>query len=208
MEKIYNFCVYKLKNERSEVKFANYKNFRISCTRCFKIPSIDSKLCFKERYRPLRVSEKDFGIPFREDSKNDIYKRNTNHNIITVTNKKTKVEVFFDFWTSIARPYILSTVELLESFDCFIGDAILGILSFDEFCSELGYSNDSIEAQKIHNKCKESSIAAMKVLDENIYDFASSLREHIDKRHDNKEIKEKRTEDKKLEELENENQKA
>lgn len=100
---------------------------------------------------------------------------NWNRNIIHVRNTKTKTSIRFDFWGSIVSPELQSPYDLKNAFYCFISDAISGLASFDDFCSEFGYNTDSRTAEKIWKSCKKSTEKAKRIIDEDIYDFANEL---------------------------------
>lgn len=47
---------------------------------------------------------------------------------------------------------------------CLFSDARCGEMSFDDFCSDFGYSNDSLSALDIYRKCAESGKKLKKAL--------------------------------------------
>lgn len=61
--------------------------------------------------------------------------------------------VFFDFWTSKARPKAESEDDILSAFNCVVHDALCGANSFEYFCWELGYNEDSRKDEKIYLAC-------------------------------------------------------
>lgn len=84
----------------------------------------------------------------------------------------------FAFWSSIAKPVIDSDSDLLDAIDCFCSDACSGSESFDSFCDELGYDNDSIKARKVWRACVKSKGKLESILgDMDIYDFSNALRD-------------------------------
>jgi hypothetical protein len=79
---------------------------------------------------------------------------NWNNHLITVSHKGNRTT--FDFWASIAEPEIRKRSDLKHAFYCFVSDAISAKESFENFCSELGYNNDSIQALNTYKACKVS----------------------------------------------------
>ena len=51
----------------------------------------------------------------------------------------------------------LTDEDHISAFYCFLGDAISGSQSFEEFCDELGYDEDSRKAEKIWKACQEAT---------------------------------------------------
>lgn len=101
---------------------------------------------------------------------------NWNHHRVTVS--KGGRRTTFDFWASIANPEIRSRSDLLGAFDCFLSDACAGQQSFDEFCSEFGYDNDSRRAEQTHKACIRSYDKAQRILaGDDLYDLSNKLRE-------------------------------
>jgi hypothetical protein len=104
-------------------------------------------------------------------------KDNFNNHMITVTNMETGVKIRFEFWASIAKPEITEETEILNAFYCLVSDAIAGNDSFENFCSEFGYDQDSRTAEKIYRKCKKQLEKLQKIYDGDIYDLANELQE-------------------------------
>lgn len=103
-------------------------------------------------------------------------RENWNHHAVTVTNTATQKRTTFDFWASLASPEVRSRSDLLGAFRCFLGDAISGMQSFDDFCSEFGYDTDSRKAEKTWRACVASAKKAERLLDsEDIYELINSL---------------------------------
>lgn len=57
---------------------------------------------------------------------------------------------------------------------CVVSDARSGELSFEEFCSDLGYDADSRMAEKTWNTCKRNGRKVRRLLGESFEDFANS----------------------------------
>jgi hypothetical protein len=102
---------------------------------------------------------------------------NFNNNMITVTNKETEQKATFEFWASISNPELNSDYDVLNAFYCFVGDAVSGAETFENFCSEFGYDTDSRTAEKIYRKCKKQLEKLKKVYDGDIYELVNELGE-------------------------------
>ena len=94
------------------------------------------------------------GFPF--DKSDDQYH---NHFLITVSTVYGSES--FDYYGS-ARDCekgkkILDDEDLKSAFRCIVDDALYGNMSFDEFCGELGYDEDSCRAHDIHKACGVTS---------------------------------------------------
>lgn len=70
----------------------------------------------------------------------------------------------------------LGESDLIFAFYCFISDSIAGDLTFEEFCSELGYAIDSRKGEKIWKECGKS-LNKSKQLFGDVYDVMNELRE-------------------------------
>lgn len=57
---------------------------------------------------------------------------------------------------------------------CLCSDACCGESSFDDFCSELGYDNDSRKAEKVWNTCRDMCIKMRVLLGAEFDDFANA----------------------------------
>ena len=103
--------------------------------------------------------------------------KNYNNHIIKVYNKITKKRTSFEFWESIAQVKIETEDQLLNAFECFVNDAISGNQneSFEEFCQEFGYDNDSRQAEKIYKACQKLYEKLNKISDIDIYDLYEAL---------------------------------
>ena len=84
----------------------------------------------------------------------------------------------FDFWGSIVNPEIQNDQENVFAFYCSLSDA-LGAKdsSFEDFCSEFGYSDDSIKASNVYEKCEETLIDIESVFDCDLYDLINEIQE-------------------------------
>lgn len=95
--------------------------------------------------------------------------KNYNNHIITVTNTELHKKTSFEFWGSIMKPEIETEQELLFAFYCFLSDGYYARYGFEEFCSELGYDEDSRKAYKTFKACEKSLKKALRIgIDENV----------------------------------------
>ena len=104
------------------------------------------------------------------------------HYIITVVNTETKARTNFSFYASLAQPDFKSEYDVLNAFYCFVSDAVAGIDTFENFCSDFGYDTDSIKALKTYRACeralkKFTHVSNMSAYSDTIYDFANELQE-------------------------------
>lgn len=97
------------------------------------------------------------------------YKR-TSHNKFRVTVSNDKGCTSFDYYGS-HTDWENGQEELDESgknnaLYCFLSDAMAGNQDFENFCSEMGYNEDSRTAERIHKACKKSYEKAIKLFSE------------------------------------------
>lgn len=63
----------------------------------------------------------------------------------------------FDFYGSandaVKQKVIMNDEDLKYALKCIIDDALSGTYSFEEFCNEFGYDEDSRRAEKIYKAC-------------------------------------------------------
>lgn len=102
---------------------------------------------------------------------------------VTVTNSDTDNSTSFDYYDS-THNYNNAITEvkgedLLQAFECFISDAIAGDESFEDFCDNMGYDQDSRSAEKIWKECIKSRYKAKNVIDQDLYDFANELQNRL-----------------------------
>lgn len=107
----------------------------------------------------IKSKIKNYGVKFpNTDSKDTML-----HNQFTITLiNKTQTKRTFNYYGS-NRDYENGIDELNDSDMKFAArsifdDATYSINSFDDFCSELGYSNDSIKASKMYNECNRTRL--------------------------------------------------
>jgi cellulose biosynthesis protein BcsQ len=114
---------------------------------------------------------------YKGTKKTDWSSDNFNNHMVTVTNTETEQKITFEFWASIANPELNKEYDILNAFYCFVSDAVSGSESFNEFCSNLGYDEDSRTAEKIYKKCKKQLEKLNKIYDGDIYDLVNKLSE-------------------------------
>ena len=102
---------------------------------------------------------------------------NWNNHRVTVYNQRTGQRTTFDFWGSIMNPELRTRYDLLNAFYCFLSDAASGNQSFNEFCREFGYDEDSIKARETWKACQQSLEKAERILNTDLYDFLNELAE-------------------------------
>lgn len=90
--------------------------------------------------------------------KSDTWKETADYFRVTLNNRKNGVGYCFDYFKGVGlrrknKPVKPSVYEVLDS---LCTDAESGGCSFNEFCDNYGYSNDSIEAFDIYRDCMEA----------------------------------------------------
>lgn len=110
-------------------------------------------------------------------------KRDTNfhdhYKISVIVGENTESFDFYGSYSDYQKQNLMNGKEsMLEALDCFIGDALSGLMSFDEFCGEYGYDEDSRSAERIHNATKESTIKASRLgwMENDLYNISSIIR--------------------------------
>lgn len=127
----------------------------------------------------MKATFKNFTVNanYRGDKEASFIKGNYNNHLVTVTNNDTKQRCTFEFWASIAKPELETDYDVLNAFNCFVGDAVSGEMDFEEFCGEFGYDTDSRTAEKTWKACKRSTAKLERVYDGDVYDLANELGE-------------------------------
>lgn len=107
-----------------------------------------------------------------------------NKYFVYVTNTETGAKTRFTLWDSLQNTkngVVLDSNELLAAFYFFVSDAITGMSSFSDFCSEFGYDEDSRSAERTHKACERALLKFVRVsgflYDDEIIDFANELQE-------------------------------
>lgn len=71
----------------------------------------------------------------------------------------------------------LTKIDLERAFRDFVDDAQLSTRSFKEFCSDLGYSNDSRRAERIYKESRKSlhNVLALGISEDRLTDILNGL---------------------------------
>lgn len=103
------------------------------------------------------------GVPFPFADKED----HTVHNEFKVTVKTDNGRQSFKYYMSMADYekgiVVMSKEDMLQALASFTEDATTAKMSFKEFCSDLGYDQDSIAARKTYKTCQMSLEKAEKL---------------------------------------------
>ena len=115
---------------------------------------------------------KNEGVKFPNTEKTD----RTLHNEFAVTLHANEKKHSFNYYDS-HKAFEEGKIELTDNDMLFAArsifdDAACGNDSFEEFCSNLGYDQDSRRAEKIYNECKKG---AKKLNDLGFTDFYAAL---------------------------------
>jgi len=89
--------------------------------------------------------------------------QNYNNHLVTVKNGKKSFS--FDFWGSIVSPEISNDQENVLALYCALSEAISAKESFEDFCAELGYDNDSRTAERVYKACEKTLSKVERVFD-------------------------------------------
>lgn len=71
----------------------------------------------------------------------------------------------------------LTDEDHISAFYCFLGDAISGSESFEVFCTESGYDEDSRKAEKIWKACQEATQKADNLSIGDLYQVSNYIQE-------------------------------
>ena len=115
------------------------------------------------------------GIKFPNSKKDD----KTLHNKFRVTVSTEIGRISFDFYGS-HQDYVngqktINRDDAKHALCCFVSEACSGNDTFINFCSELGYDEDSRTAERIYKACVKSLAKFEKITDANIYDVADAI---------------------------------
>lgn len=110
------------------------------------------------------------------DSKAGIKTNYNNHKVTVSCNGK---RTSFDFWGSLNDPQIKTDSENMFALYCFLSDSISGKESFEDFCSEFGYDEDSRSAERTHRACEKSCDKAERLFSD-LYELINEIQETYD----------------------------
>ncbi len=103
------------------------------------------------------------------------------NNVFTVTVTNGGIAETFDYHISTHDTQngkkALADEDHISAFYCFLGDAISGSQSFEEFCAELGYDEDSRKAEKIWKACQEATQKADNLSIGDLYQVSNYIQE-------------------------------
>lgn len=121
----------------------------------------------------------DIGVPFPNSDGKLL------HNKFKITLHTKGGKESFEFYGSNMehqkKKHHLGKDDVLQVVDCLLSDAMAGNDSFDEFCSEFAYDNDSRKAEAIYKACGVSTgKIAYLFPDADVYDLANEMREKYD----------------------------
>ena len=104
-------------------------------------------------------------------------KKNPNYhnNLVKVTHNKKSFS--FDFWGSIMNPEISNDQENVFAFYCALSDGISAKDSFENFCGEFGYDEDSRTAERIYKACEKTLKKVERVFSCDLYDLINEIQE-------------------------------
>ena len=71
----------------------------------------------------------------------------------------------------------LTDEDHISAFYCFLGDAISGGQSFEEFCADMGYDEDSRKAEKIWHECEKAPQKAENLSIGDLYAVSNYIQE-------------------------------
>ena len=89
----------------------------------------------------------------------------------------------FDFYGSAfnagKNKTVMNDDDLKNALECIISDALSGIYSFEEFCSEFGYDEDSRRADRAHKACEDTynRIVALGISEDEMYAIVNDINE-------------------------------
>jgi hypothetical protein len=119
------------------------------------------------------------GVPFpNEDPKSW-----TRHNKFSVKVCQAKKCKSFAYYGSHADrekgKTVLGAEDLKDAFQSFLSDAIYGTMSFEDFCAETGYDEDSRRAEKIWGATKKAygQVIELGLSESELYDAVNELNE-------------------------------
>lgn len=93
-------------------------------------------------------------IKYKGEKENPYWSASSNqHHVVTIRNVKTRRTASFDYWASIAEPYVENRNGLKDALNCLGSDALSGDDTFEGFCGNFGYDQDSRKAEKIYKAC-------------------------------------------------------
>jgi hypothetical protein len=103
------------------------------------------------------------------------------NNVFAVTVTNGGIAETFDYHISVHDTEngkkALTDEDHISAIYCFIGDAIAGSQSFEEFCDDLGYDEDSRKAEKIWHECEKATQKAENLSIGDLYSVSNYIQE-------------------------------
>lgn len=78
----------------------------------------------------------------------------------------------FDYQKGVTE---LDAAAIISALQCFFSDAASAAGSFADFCSEIGYDEDSRAAYKIYTACRKSAAKVSRITSTDIYSLIEAL---------------------------------
>ena len=117
------------------------------------------------------------GFPF--DKRDESY-----HGHFKITLQTGSGSETFDYYGSAHDREIgkkeLSDDDLKGALRCIVDDALYGEMDFDEFCGEMGYDEDSRNAEQIHKACIKTGehLSGIGISGDTLYTIVNDLNEY------------------------------
>jgi len=119
---------------------------------------------------------KQTGVKFPNAKEDD----KTKHNKFLVTVNHDDINISFDYYSShmdyTSGKNYMDDSDLTTAFYHFLSDAQAGSESFNDFCSNFGYDEDSRTAYKIYEAC-EGATTKVALLSLDVYDALNEFQE-------------------------------
>jgi len=100
---------------------------------------------------------------------------NWNNHQITIENNGKEYE--FEFWASIVNPVINTDSDNINAFYYSLSDAISAKDSFEDFCSNVGYDEDSRKAEAIYKACEDTLSDVEGAFECDLYDLINEIQD-------------------------------
>ena len=128
---------------------------------------INDELYLQDRYIIL-INGYDFeyfqGIAHREERK--IFKNGVIFKELLRMNPKKTKENMIIYKENIEKCSIIKPLKIDDVLNCLILDYSVSRDDFDDFCANLGYSEDSIKASQIYNNCRKNAKKLKNIIDD------------------------------------------
>jgi hypothetical protein len=115
------------------------------------------------------------GVPFPYADSKDKTKHYKYRVTITTDTGRTSFAFFGSHAQWCSNDPKMSDSDLKHALYCFISDSVSGKQSFLDFCSELGYSEDSRRAERIYKACFKMAAKWERITDVDMHEAANEL---------------------------------